>query len=143
MDYIYAGRDDARARRPRRSVARIFAHMSTRPSAHAVRYRPGLLAQLNRRCRLAGGRRVFALGRRHLREVDLSVAAQNGVFDDFVAMDQDEASLAVRGPRLCRPWRARLDRLGRQLLSERRTWAASTSSTPRAVRLSSGRWPLR
>jgi len=68
--------------------------MSTRPSATRSDTAAGC-SHSDRRCRLAGGRRVFALPQATCARSTCSVAAQNGVFDDFVAMDQDEASLAV------------------------------------------------
>ncbi len=73
----------------------VFAHMATRPSAHAVRYRRRLLATLIDRTASRGGNSVFALAAGHLREVELSHAMQNGQITNFVAMDQDAASLAV------------------------------------------------
>jgi hypothetical protein len=96
MDYIYGLGETTQAAHGATALGRaIFAHMSTRPSAHAVRYRRRLLARLIDDADSRGGRRVFALAAGHLREIDLSAAAQNRRLDDFVAMDQDEASLAV------------------------------------------------
>jgi hypothetical protein len=73
----------------------IFTHMATRPSARAVRYRRELLANLIDRTASRGGSRVFALAAGHLREVEVSAAMRTGALEDFVAMDQDDASLAV------------------------------------------------
>jgi hypothetical protein len=69
--------------------------MATRPSARAVRYRRGLLADLIDGAVARGGQTVFALAAGHLREVELSRAIQRGEITSFVAMDQDTDSLAV------------------------------------------------
>ena len=96
MDYIY-GLDEARhAAREATPLGRaIFQYMDTRPSARAVRYRRQLIAELIDRTACRGGSRVFALAAGHLREVEISDAVRTGKVDDFVALDQDEASLAV------------------------------------------------
>jgi hypothetical protein len=96
MDYIYGLGEAATAARGATPLGRaIFAHMSTRPSACAVRYRRRLLAGLIDRTASRGGDSVFALAAGHLREVELSAAVLNGQITRFVAMDQDAASLAV------------------------------------------------
>src|SRR5262245_12750622 len=96
MDYIYGLGEASTAARAATPLGRtIFAHMSTRPSARAVRYRRRLLAALIDRAASRGGDAVFALAAGHLREVELSDAVQNGRIGNFVAMDQDAASLAV------------------------------------------------
>jgi extracellular factor (EF) 3-hydroxypalmitic acid methyl ester biosynthesis protein len=96
MDYIYGLGEAGQAAREATPLGRaIFSHMATRPSARAVRYRRQLLADLIDRTASRGGERVFALAAGHLREVEISEAMRTGQFDDFVAMDQDEASLAV------------------------------------------------
>jgi SAM-dependent methyltransferase len=69
--------------------------MATRPSARAVRYRRQLLATLIDRTAARGGRRVLALAAGHLREAAISRAVQAGTLTEFVAIDQDETSLAV------------------------------------------------
>lgn len=96
MDYIYGLGEASPAARGATPLGRaIFAHMSTRPSARAVRYRRSLLAGLIDRTAARGGDSVFALAAGHLREVELSGAVQNGQITRFLAMDQDAASLAV------------------------------------------------
>jgi extracellular factor (EF) 3-hydroxypalmitic acid methyl ester biosynthesis protein len=96
MDYIYGLGEASSAARGATPLGReIFAHMSTRPSAHAVRYRRRLLATLIDSTASGGGDSVFALAAGHLREVELSDAVQNGQITRFVAMDQDTASLTV------------------------------------------------
>jgi len=98
MDYIYGLGETATAAHGATRLGReIFAHMSTRPSAHAVRYRRRLLASLIDTTAARGGDAVFALAAGHLREVELSDAVQNGRIARFVAMDQDAASLTVVG----------------------------------------------
>jgi hypothetical protein len=96
MDYIYGLGEASTAAGGATTLGRaIFAHMSTRPSASAVRYRRRLLAGLIDRTASRGGDSVFALAAGHLREVELSGAVQDGRITRFVAMDQDAASLAV------------------------------------------------
>jgi extracellular factor (EF) 3-hydroxypalmitic acid methyl ester biosynthesis protein len=96
MDYIYGLGDAARAGQEATPIGRaIFRHMGTRPSARAVRYRRQLLAELIDRTAARGGSRVFALAAGHLREVEMSAAVRAGRLEHFVAMDQDQASLAV------------------------------------------------
>lgn len=96
MDYIYGLGEARRAAREATEMGRaIFSHMATRPSARAVRFRRQLLADLIDRTAARGGSRVFALAAGHLREAELSKAVRSGCLQDFVAMDQDDASLAV------------------------------------------------
>ena len=96
MDYIY-GLDEARhAAREATPLGRaIFKYMASRPSARAVCYRRRLLAGLIDCTVARGGTRVFALAAGHLREVEMSSAIRTGAVQDFVAIDQDDASLAV------------------------------------------------
>lgn len=96
MDYIYGLGEASAAARGTTPLGRaIFAHMATRPSARAVRYRRRLLADLIDRTASRGGEAVFALAAGHLREVELSAAMPCGRIARFVAMDQDAESLAV------------------------------------------------
>jgi extracellular factor (EF) 3-hydroxypalmitic acid methyl ester biosynthesis protein len=96
MDYIYGLGEASTAARGATPLGRaIFTEMSTRPSARAVRYRRQLLASLIDRTASRGGDAVFALAAGHLREVELSGAVEHGRIANFVAMDQDAASLAV------------------------------------------------
>jgi hypothetical protein len=96
MDYIYGLGDARPAYDDATPMGRaIFAYMGTRPSARAVRYRRQLLASIIDDAVSRGGRAVFALAAGHLREAELSRAVQAGQVARFVAMDQDEASLAV------------------------------------------------
>ena len=96
MDYIYGLGDAGRAAHRATPMGRaIFTHMGTRPSARAVRYRRELLASLIDRTASRGGSRVFALAAGHLREVEVSRAIRERAVRDFVAMDQDDESLAV------------------------------------------------
>ena len=96
MDYIYGLGDAGPAARSATPLGRaIFQYMDTRPSAKAVRYRRQLLASLIDRAAERGEARVLAIAAGHLREVELSRAVQTGKLQEFVAFDQDEASLAV------------------------------------------------
>ena len=96
MDYIYglgeAGNAAGQATRLGRA---IFQYMETRPSARGVRYRRQLIATLIDGVAERGGARVLALASGHLREVESSNAVRSGKLDEFVALDQDAASLAV------------------------------------------------
>lgn len=96
MDYIYGlgeAKDAARAATPLGRA--IFQYMDTRPSARAVRYRRQLLAGLIDSIADRPDARVMALAAGHLREVELSNAVRTGKLGDFLAIDQDEASLGV------------------------------------------------
>ncbi len=96
MDYIYGLGEAEQAAAESTMIGRaIFSHIATRPSAHAVCYRRRLLADLIDRTAARGGNRVFALAAGHLREVQMSSAVRSGAVQEFVAMDQDAASLAV------------------------------------------------
>jgi len=96
MDYIYGLGEASAAACGATPLGRaIFAHMSTRPSARAVRYRRRLLASLIDDAAARGGDAVFALAAGHLREVELSRAIEHRQIARFVAMDQDSESLAV------------------------------------------------
>jgi len=96
MDYIYGLGEAAPAARQATPLGRaIFRYMDTRPSARAVRFRRGLIAGLIDSLPSRGGSTVFALAAGHLREIEISKAIQNGRIQDFMAVDQDEASLAV------------------------------------------------
>jgi extracellular factor (EF) 3-hydroxypalmitic acid methyl ester biosynthesis protein len=96
MDYIYGLGEAVEAAQNATAIGRaIFQYMDSRPSARAVRYRRRLLARLIDASTSNGQGRVFALAAGHLREVELSNAVRTGRIQEFVAVDQDEASLAV------------------------------------------------
>jgi hypothetical protein len=96
MDYIYGLGEAGHAAREATPLGRaIFRYMDTRPSARAVRFRRHLLATLIDRVPSRGGNTVFALAAGHLREIEISRAVQTRQIQDFVAVDQDETSLAV------------------------------------------------
>jgi extracellular factor (EF) 3-hydroxypalmitic acid methyl ester biosynthesis protein len=80
MDYIYGLGEATQA-----------AHEATR----GVRYRRHVIANLIDHSVERGGNSVLALAAGHLREIELSNAARSGKIQNFVALDQDEASLAV------------------------------------------------
>jgi len=96
MDYIYGLGEARQAARAATPLGRaILQYMDTRPSARGVRYRRQLIAELIDREASRGARSVLAIAAGHLREVELSAAVQAGRLEEFVAFDQDEASLAV------------------------------------------------
>jgi extracellular factor (EF) 3-hydroxypalmitic acid methyl ester biosynthesis protein len=73
----------------------ILRYIDTQPSPKAVRYRRQLIASLIDRVADQGGSRVLAIAAGHLREVELSRAVGAGKIEEFIAFDQDEASLSV------------------------------------------------
>jgi len=96
MDYIYGlGERDEVARAATPLGRAIFQYMDTRPSARAVRHRRTLIAGLLDRTGQRDDARVLAIAAGHLREVELSSAVRNRKLAEFVAFDQDEASLSV------------------------------------------------
>jgi len=96
MDYIYGLGEAGEADRNATPLGRtIFQYMGTRPSAKGVRYRRQLIADLIDQVAGRGAASVLAIAAGHLREVELSDAVQTGRIQEFVAFDQDEASLAV------------------------------------------------
>jgi hypothetical protein len=96
MDYIYGLGEAGEAARNATPLGRaILQYMDTRPSARGVRHRRRLIAGLIDRVAEREDARVLAVAAGHLREVECSDAVQNGRLRQFVAFDQDEASLAV------------------------------------------------
>jgi hypothetical protein len=96
MDYIYGLGEAGPAARAATPLGRaIFRYMDTRPSARAVRFRRRLIAGLIDSLPLRGGSTVIALAAGHLREIEISQAICGGRIQKFVALDQDEDSLAV------------------------------------------------
>jgi hypothetical protein len=96
MDYIYGLGEAGEAARNATPLGRaIFQYINACSSAKAVRYRRQLIAGLIDQAASGKRARVLAVAAGHLREVELSSAVQNGQLEEFVALDQDEASLAV------------------------------------------------
>lgn len=96
MDYIYGLGEAGPAVRAATPLGRaIFEYMGTRPSAHGVRYRRQLIAELIDGVAAHGGRSVLAIAAGHLREVEISATVQDGRLEEYIAFDQDEASLGV------------------------------------------------
>jgi extracellular factor (EF) 3-hydroxypalmitic acid methyl ester biosynthesis protein len=96
MDYIYGLGEAKRAADEATPLGRaMFSWKDTRPSVKAVCYRRRLIASLIDRVADQGGSRVLAIAAGHLREIALSQAVQQGKVNEFLAFDQDEASLCV------------------------------------------------
>jgi hypothetical protein len=97
MDYIYGLGEAGQAIAAATPLGRaIFQYLDTRSPAKAgVRHRRRLLGSLIDRVAKRGGSRVLAIAAGHVREVELSDAVQTRKLEEFVALDQDEASLAV------------------------------------------------
>lgn len=98
IDFIYGtgrqppGLDSAEA-------SAIYSYVSASPPSKAVRYRRYRLADLVDKVSIdavhrgAGPIRVLSVAAGHAREMLLSTAFQRGLVSEFVALDQDEASL--------------------------------------------------
>jgi hypothetical protein len=96
MDYIYGLGEAVQAASKATPLGRaIFQYVSTCPSGRGVRYRRQLIAKLIDTVAGQGGRSVLAIAAGHLRELEFSIAVKTGHLEEFVAFDQDEASLAV------------------------------------------------
>ena len=96
MDYIYGLGEAKRAAAEATPCGlEIFRYMDSRPSGKAVRYRRALIARLIDGVAERGGNSVLAIAAGHLREVGLSAAARDGRIRKFVALDQDQDSMAV------------------------------------------------
>jgi extracellular factor (EF) 3-hydroxypalmitic acid methyl ester biosynthesis protein len=96
MDYIYGLGEAKEAASNATPIGRdIFSYMGDRPSARAVRFRRALIAAMLDSAACREDARVVAIAAGHLREVELSRAVSEGKFSEFVAFDQDEATLAV------------------------------------------------
>jgi extracellular factor (EF) 3-hydroxypalmitic acid methyl ester biosynthesis protein len=95
MHYIYGLGKAPMAAREATPLGRAILHyMDTRPTARGVRRRRRLIAELIDLAAARGVRSVLAIAVGHLREVELSAAAQTGKLEEFVAFDQDAASPA-------------------------------------------------
>jgi extracellular factor (EF) 3-hydroxypalmitic acid methyl ester biosynthesis protein len=98
IDYIYGTGDVAML--PDSAAAKsLFAYTTSSPPSRAVRYRRHRLAdlidssateQIHRNQR---GLRVLSVAAGHGRELELSAAFRSGLISEFVALDQDAASL--------------------------------------------------
>jgi hypothetical protein len=96
MDYIYGlGEAEQAARDATPLGLEIFRYLGTQPAPSAVRDRRRLIAGLIDRVSDGGGDSVLAIAAGHLREVELSTAIRHAKLREFVALDQDEASLSV------------------------------------------------
>jgi extracellular factor (EF) 3-hydroxypalmitic acid methyl ester biosynthesis protein len=96
MDYIYGLGEYEQAARNTTSLGRaIFECNRQSYGCQAVRHRRQLLARTIDECAARGGDRVLAVAAGHLREVELSSAVRSGQLRDFLAFDQDNASLAA------------------------------------------------
>lgn len=98
IDYIYGAGDVAGL--PNTALAQsLFAYTTASPPSRAVRYRRHRLADLIDTCatenahRQKPGLRILSVAAGHARELELSAAFRNGFVSEFVALDQDAASL--------------------------------------------------
>lgn len=96
MDYIY-GLGEARAAESSATPLgrEIFGFLGQCASSKGVRYRRRLLARLIDGASQRGPASVLAIAAGHLREAELSASLQTGNVREFIALDQDEASLAL------------------------------------------------
>jgi hypothetical protein len=98
LDYIYGVYDQPSASQAPSPVGRrLFDHhIAYGPSPKAVRARRQILAELVDATDARVERpRILSVAAGHLREAGLSVAVREGRVAEFVALDQDEDSLAV------------------------------------------------
>jgi extracellular factor (EF) 3-hydroxypalmitic acid methyl ester biosynthesis protein len=96
MDYVYGLGEAGAAADAATPLGRaIFEYIAALPSAKAVRYRRQLIAGLIDDAARCAGSSVLAIAAGHLRELELASAIGNGNLAEFVAFDQDEASLDV------------------------------------------------
>jgi len=96
MDYIYGLGEAVPAAHEATPLGRaVFQYLGDRPSPKAVRFRRRLIAELIDGVADRGGSSVLAIAAGHLREVELSAAVHSGKLREFVAFDQDEASMAL------------------------------------------------
>jgi hypothetical protein len=95
LDLIYEGWD--RAAGPRSAAAQtIHDHVYASPSCMAVRERRDILTRLvDDAARRHPGARILAIAAGHLREADRSAALAHGGIGEWIALDQDRASLDV------------------------------------------------
>jgi len=96
MDYIYGLGEYGEASKNATSLGReIFEWDRQQPAPKAVRHRRELLGGFIDDAAFHGGARVLAVAAGHLREAELSCALRGGNLETFVALDQDQESLAV------------------------------------------------
>lgn len=98
LDMIY---DGVRTDYPHRDGTpalgeRIFRYLVASPAAHAVRSRRRMIAGLvDETPEVVDRPRVLSVAAGHLREAELSSAVREGRIGEYVALDQDEDSLAA------------------------------------------------
>ena len=96
MDYVYGLGEAQQVAQDATPLGRaILQYIGAGDSAKAVRYRRRVIAGVIDRVAQCGDARVLAVAAGHLREVELSQAVQAGKLSEYVALDQDEASLAL------------------------------------------------
>jgi hypothetical protein len=96
MDYVYGLGQAVEAESHATRLGRaIFRFTCERPASRAVRYRRKLIANLIDGTAAEGAARILAIASGHLREVELSSAVREKRLEEFVAFDQDAASLEV------------------------------------------------
>jgi hypothetical protein len=94
MDYMYGLGEAREVVRGATPLGRsIFEYMHESPGVKAVRHRRRLLANFIDRVPNRG--KILAIAAGHLPEVELSDTVRSGHIEEFVAFDQDRASLSV------------------------------------------------
>ena len=95
LDLIYDGWDRATGARAAAAQA-IHDHVYASPSCVAVRERRDILTRLvDDTTRRRPGARILAVAAGHLREADRCASLMNGGVGEWIALDQDRASLDV------------------------------------------------
>lgn len=98
IDYIY-GTGTVAAMPDSIAAKSLFSYTLSSPPSRAVRYRRNRLADLIDTCaterihRNQRGLRILSVAAGHGRELELSAAFRSGLISEFVAVDQDAASL--------------------------------------------------
>ncbi len=97
LDHIYGLGSAALAPHPATIAGQVYFYTVNSPACRAVRRRREILArEIDAAARLSGPRKpqMLSIACGHLREAELSDAVQSGSIGRFVALDQDEESLA-------------------------------------------------
>jgi extracellular factor (EF) 3-hydroxypalmitic acid methyl ester biosynthesis protein len=84
----------------------IFSYTSVSPASSGVSARRDRLAATidSKVSETNGDARILSIACGHLRELDLSVTVENGMIEEFVAIDQDAETISHLGHNQDRPW---------------------------------------
>ena len=95
LDYLYGIRSYEHGGSDHAVGRRIHGYLFDAPAARAVRTRRRIVAEAVDRCADEVARpRILSIAAGHLREAEVSIAVQSRSIGEYVAFDQDPASLA-------------------------------------------------